>query len=205
MVSNHYLVTYPAVTSTVGRMPMEQRREQLLGLAAEEFAISGLRGASTEALARRAGITQTYVFRLFGSKKALFLQVVRRVFGRLIDGMSEAAGESAGREAIGKMGRYYNGALADRTELLVQLQAFAACGDEEVREVVREQMARMWTATAERTALPPVAVKTFLAYGMMLNVVAALQVDEVDEEWARGLRTLVHTGLFDQLTEENNR
>lgn len=189
----------------VERMPGQQRREQLLTLAAEEFAAGGLRGASTEALARRAGITQAYVFRLFGTKKALFLQVVQRAFGRLIEGMVDAADQSPGHDSLAAMGRFYDRALADRTELLLQLQAFAACGDPEVREVVREQMARMWAATAEHTALPPVAVKTFLAYGMLLNVAAAVEVDEVDAEWARGIRTRINPGLFDHLTERNNR
>ncbi|WP_328393751.1 helix-turn-helix domain-containing protein [Nocardia sp. NBC_00416] len=58
---------------TIERMSREQRREQLAAWAAAEFARAGLHGTSTEALARRAGITQTYVFRLFGTKKELFL------------------------------------------------------------------------------------------------------------------------------------
>jgi len=186
-------------------MPGQQRREQVLKLAAEEFAAGGLHGASTEALARRAGITQTYVFRLFGTKKALFLQIVRNAFERLIEGMSQAADQGSGGDPLAAMGQFYDRALGDRTELLVQLQAFAACGDPEVREVVREQMARMWSATAEHTGLPSVAVKTFLAYGMLLNVAAALEVDEVDADWAAGIRTRIHVGLFEHLTEENNR
>nr|WP_027501590.1 TetR/AcrR family transcriptional regulator [Rhodococcus sp. UNC363MFTsu5.1] len=187
-------------------MSAQQRREQLLALAAEEFAAGGLHGASIELLAHRAGISQAYVFRLFGTKKALFLQVVQRAFTRLVDGMDRTAGHTSGTESVTLMGEYYNNsALADRTELLVQLQAFAACGDSEVREVVREHMARMWTATADHTGMPPVAVKSFLAYGMLLNVAAALDIDDVDAEWARGIRTRIHAGLFDHLTEENNQ
>ena len=192
-------------STPIERMSGQQRREQLLELAAEEFAQAGLHGTSTETLARRAGITQTYVFRLFGSKKALFLQVVERAFGRLVDGMDQAAQQRAGLDAVAVMGGFYDQALADRIGLLVQLQAFAACGDPEVRRIVREQMARMWTVTAERTGLPPVAVKTFLAYGMLLNTAAALQIDEVDADWVKGVRTRIHAGLFDHLTEENNR
>jgi AcrR family transcriptional regulator len=39
-------------------MSGERRREQVLQIAAEEFAEGGLHGTSTEAIARRAGITQ---------------------------------------------------------------------------------------------------------------------------------------------------
>lgn len=187
-------------------MTARQRREQLLELAAEEFASGGLHGASTDRLARRAGITQAYVFRLFGTKKALFLQVVRRAFERLIGDMGLAAAEAgSGRDSLAVMGRLYDRALDDRTGLLVQLQAFAASGDPEVRDVVREQMARMWAVTAEHTALSRVAVKTFLAYGMLLTVEAALEIDEVDSRWDRAIRTRIHAGLFDHLTEEHNQ
>jgi AcrR family transcriptional regulator len=187
------------------RMSGEQRREQILELATEAFATAGLHGTSTETLARRAGITQTYVFRLFGTKKALFLRVVERAFGRLIEGMEQAGGDSEGRDALSAMGRFYDAALADRTGLLVQLQAFAACGDPEVRDAVRSHLARMWAAVDQRANLDAVGVKTFLAFGMLLNTAAALEVREVDAEWARGIRTRIHAGLFDHLTEANNQ
>lgn len=192
-------------TTSLRRMSAAERREQLLGLAAEEFAAAGLAGASTEALARRAGITQAYVFRLFGTKKALFLAVVERAFERMVDGMVAAANSAHGLDAVAAMGRFYDQALSDRTGLLVQLQAFAACGDAEVREAVRGQVGRMWTTVAERSGLPPVAVKTFLAYGMLLNTAAALELSEVDAEWAAGIRTRITAGLFDHITEETNR
>jgi AcrR family transcriptional regulator len=191
-------------TTSLRRMSAGERREQLLGLAAEEFAAAGLAGASTEVLARRAGITQAYVFRLFGTKKALFLAVVERAFERMVDGMAAAGSSARGLDAVAAMGRFYDQALSDRTGLLVQLQAFAACGDAEVREAVRGQVGRMWTTVAERSGLPPVAVKTFLAYGMLLNTAAALELSEVDAEWAAGIRTRITAGLFDHITEEAN-
>lgn len=192
-------------SASTGRMSGSARREQLLELAADEFATHGLHGASTETVARRAGITQTYIFRLFGTKKALFLQVVDRAFSRLIDGMNDAAQGRSGDDALAAMGLYYDSALADRTGLLVQQQAFAACGDPEVQQAVREHMARMWSVTAEGSDLPPVAVKTFLAFGMLLNTAAALEVDDVDAEWAKGIRTRIRAGLFDHITDDNNR
>ena len=53
------------------RKTAEQRRDEILDAALVEFAERGLHGASTEAIARRAGISQPYVFRLFGTKKEL--------------------------------------------------------------------------------------------------------------------------------------
>jgi AcrR family transcriptional regulator len=57
-------------------MSGSERRSQVLGIAAGEFANHGLHGASIETIAHEAGITQAYVFRMFGTKKALFLELV---------------------------------------------------------------------------------------------------------------------------------
>ena len=76
-----------------------ERRSQVRGIAAGEFANHGLHGASIEAIAREAGITQAYVFRMFGTKKALFLELVGAAFDRFSDGMSQAA---KGPEALAR-------------------------------------------------------------------------------------------------------
>ena len=187
------------------RMSGLERRSQVLRIAAGEFANHGLHGASIEAVAHEAGITQAYVFRLFGTKKALFLEVVGAAFDRFSDGMSQAATGARGVEALALMGAQYYESLADRTTLLLQLQGVAACGDSEVRDLVRARFARMWETVADTTGLDPVTVKSFLAFGMLLNNVAALDVDELDEPWARGVRTGIHAGLFEHITSDTNR
>ena len=77
--------------TTTTRQTAEARREDLLAAAVEEFARAGFHGASTDAIARRAGISQPYLFRLFGSKKDLYLASVRRCFRRTLEVMQEAA------------------------------------------------------------------------------------------------------------------
>lgn len=182
-----------------------ERREQVLAIAAEEFAEAGLHGASTETIARRAEITQAYVFRIFGTKKALFLEVVVAAFDRLTEAMRGAAGTKDGLDALRPMGARYNAMLADRTSLLLQLQGFAACGDPDVRDTVRECFGRMWQTVAEKTRLDPVTIKAFLAFGMLLNNAAALQLADVDEPWAAGARTRIRPGLFEHITTATNR
>lgn len=186
-------------------MTRSDRRQQILRIAAEEFAAGGLHGTSTETIARRADITQAYVFRIFGSKKALFLELVTGAFDRVTEGMRSAARAGTGLDALAKMGARYNELLADRNMLLLQLQGFAACGDPEVRESVRASFARMWQAVADATGLDPVTVKAFLAFGMLLNNGAALEVAELDEPWAQGVKTLIRAGLFAHITAENNQ
>ncbi|MFD2416606.1 TetR/AcrR family transcriptional regulator [Amycolatopsis pigmentata] len=188
-----------------GRMRGTERRAQVLAIAAEEFAEHGLHGASTEAIAKAAGITQAYVFRMFGTKKALFLELIQAAFERVGDQMREVAEGKTGLDALSAMGAQYFDLLADRTGLLLQLQGFAACGDPEVRDAVRSCFARMWGAAEDGTGLDPVTVKTFLAFGMLLNAGAAMDVDQVDAGWAEGVRTRIQPGLFAHITTETNR
>jgi AcrR family transcriptional regulator len=187
------------------RMSGSERRSQVLGIAAGEFANRGLHGASTEVIAHEAGITQAYVFRMFGTKKALFLELVGAAFDRFSDGMAQAAEDASGLGALAMMGAQYYESLADRTNLLLQLQGFAACGDSDVRDLVRTRLGRMWDTVADTTGLDPVTVKSFLAFGMLLNNVAALDVDELAEPWATGVRTRIQAGLFEHITADTNR
>ncbi|WP_231707115.1 TetR/AcrR family transcriptional regulator [Tsukamurella sputi] len=186
------------------RMSGIERRAQVLQIAAREFGEHGLHGASVEEVAREAGITQAYVFRMFGTKKALFLELVTGAFDRLVEAMAQAGDGTVGIEALARMGAEYYENLADDTGLRLQLQGFAACGDPEVRDVVRGCFARLWDTTADGTGLDPVTVKTFLAFGMLLNAGAALGVAEVDAPWADGVRTLVRPGLFEHITTATN-
>ena len=84
-----------AVTSQ--RKSAEERREAVLAAALEEFAAHGLSGASTEAIAAKAGISQPYVFRLFGTKKDLFTAVINRCFRETLDLFQRAAEGERGR------------------------------------------------------------------------------------------------------------
>ena len=187
------------------RMSGTERRSQVLSIAAAEFANRGLHGASVEAIAREADITQAYVFRMFGTKKALFLELIGAAFDDFSDAMAGAADGARGLEALALMGARYYESLGDRTTLLLQLQGFAACGDAEVRDLVRARLGRMWDTVAGTTGLDPVTVKSFLAFGMLLNNVAALDVDELDEPWAAGVRTRIKPGLFEHITAAANQ
>lgn len=187
------------------KMSGADRRQQILAIAADEFGFNGLHGASTAAIAARAEITQAYVFRMFGTKKALFLEVMVASFDRLTDAMRAAAGHTTAHEALALMGARYHEMLADRTALLLQLQGFAACGDPDVRDAVRGSFGRMWETVSDVTGLDPVTVKSFLAYGMLLNNVAALDASELDEPWSTGVRTRIEPGLFAHITSETNR
>lgn len=170
-----------------GRMSAEDRREQVLGAARAEFARGGLHGTSTEAIAARAGISQPYLFRLFGTKRDLFLACVERGFAHVTETFRHAAAGAPADERLSAMGRAYEELLGDREELLAQLQAYAACGDPEVRAVVRRRFAELWREAERLSGAAPEAVAAFFATGMLLNVVAAVDLPEVagEADWAQ--------------------
>ena len=169
------------------RLSAEERREEILQAATQEFARGGLDGTPTEAIARRVGISQPYLFRLFRTKKELFLAVIDRCFDLTLDTFREAAGERSGKDALHAMGRSYAGLLKDRTRLLLQLQAYVACDDPDVRTLVRDGFKRLTTFVAEASGAPAEEVRHFFESGMLMNVVAAMELDRVKEPWARDL------------------
>src|SRR4029077_12152386 len=136
------LLAMHGTASRQTRMTADERRDAIVAAATEEFATGGLVGASTEAIARRVGVSQPYVFQLFGTKKDLFLAVVRSCFSRISLAFEDAAGRWAPGDddcdsPLMAMGIAYKRLLADRTLLLVQLQGYAACSDPDVRTAVR--------------------------------------------------------------------
>ena len=171
------------MTETKVRMPAAERRELVLEAALAEFAAHGLAGTSTEVVAQRAGISQPYLFRLFPTKKALFLALVDRCFHRVYDAFSAAAGDRTGEEAMMAMAEAYERLLEDRTMLLLQMQAYAACDDPEIRAATRAGFKKLWELTERLTGLPFQQVVDFFAIGMLMNVAAAMDLPAVDERW----------------------
>ncbi len=164
-------------------MSAEERREAVLEAALTEFAARGLDGTSTEDVARRAGISQPYLFRLFPTKKALFLALVGRCFQRVADAFTAAAADREGEEALAAMGEAYEQLLEDRTLLLVQMQAYAACDDPDIRAATRAGYSKLWQLVERLTGQPYEQVVEFFAMGMLMNVAAAMDLPAVDERW----------------------
>jgi AcrR family transcriptional regulator len=171
------------MTETKHRMPAAERRELVLDAAVAEFAVHGLAGTSTEVVAQRAGISQPYLFRLFPTKKALFVELVNRCFQRIRDTFTAAASDLTGEEAKMAMADAYERLLDDRTLLLLQMQAYAACDDPEIRAATRAGYKKLWELVERLTGLPFQEVVDFFAVGMLMNVAAAMDLPAVDERW----------------------
>ncbi len=173
------------------RLTADERRDEVIAAAAIEFAAGGFAGTSTTAIARRAGISQPYLFQLFGTKKELFLAAVRDCLegaGRTFEEAARSA-RVAGRDTHGMleaMGMaYIHMLLADRDALRLQLHAYAACGDPEIRVAVRDAYFALWRSVARLAGEDPIALHAWFAQGMLINVIASVgDARSVDEFYA---------------------
>jgi AcrR family transcriptional regulator len=174
--------------SATTRQTAAVRREAVLAAAQVAFAHGGLHGTSTEDIARAAGISQPYLFRLFGTKKKLFVATVERCMADTLELFRAAAGDRRGEEALEAMGQAYVAMVAgDRTRLLAQLQAYAACEDREVREAIRSGFGSLHLFVETVSGLEAERVAQWFAKGMLLNVVAAMDLWGSREPWAKRL------------------
>jgi AcrR family transcriptional regulator len=170
------------------RSTAAERRDDVLDAALQAFAVGGYEGTSTEDIARAAGISQPYLFRLFGTKKELFKATVARCFGRTLVAFQDAAEGLRGEEALQAIGqRYREQLLSDRTYLRAQMQSYAACDDEEICAVVRDGFGDLVAYVERVSGLPPEQVAGFFATGMLLNVLASMNLAADGEPWAQRL------------------
>ena len=177
------------MSQTATRQTAEARRETVLEAGRFEFAQHGLHGASTDAIARRAGISQPYLFRLFGTKKELYLASVTRCFRETLELFQRAAEGTRGEDALRAIGAAYMEQLqTDRVWLRAQMQAYgAAAEDADIRAVVRAGYGDLVAYVKRVSDSDWPALWHFFATGMLLNVLSSMDVTNDPEPWMREL------------------
>jgi AcrR family transcriptional regulator len=170
------------------RKSATERRDEILEAALLEFAVHGLDGGSTEAIAKAVGISQPYVFRLFGTKKQLFMATVERCLRGTLEMFHTASAGLKGEEALHAIGEAYWDRLAnDPVYLHAQMQSYAACDDGDIREVVRRGFGELVDYAQRVSGLPSERIAHFFAKGMLLNVMASMDLLGAPEGWAERL------------------
>jgi AcrR family transcriptional regulator len=167
----------------VRRKSAEERREEILTVAMKHFGEGGYHGTSTEAIAREAGISQPYLFRLFRTKKELFLACDDRACARIIDTFRRAAVGAEPADRLHAMGKAYSHELlSDRHALLMLMQGYVAVSDPEIRDHVRRKYGEVITEVARLSGESMEEVWRFFATGMHLNIVTALDLAAIAGE-----------------------
>jgi AcrR family transcriptional regulator len=161
------------------RASSDERREQVVEAALKEFAATGFHATSTAAIAKRAGISQPYIYALFPNKHELFLAVNRHVVDRIRSTFMDAArGGSDPADRLRLMGHAYAGLLEQSDEIRFQNQAYAAAWDPALREPIRRDFTGLFDDVERMSGAERDDVVAFMAKGMLLNVVAALDLPD---------------------------
>lgn len=162
-------------------MKAEDRKVLILQAAMEEYGRSGMHETSVEAIAERAGVSQPYIFRLFGTKVGLITAAIEQHTTVLRQAFREAAEQrDPDTSALAAMGMAYLGFMeADINSMRCQLHTWAAGTDPAIREVAQRTYREIWADVAEFSGGTEEEVRNFMAHGMLLTVVAALEMPEL--------------------------
>lgn len=179
----------PAHRAAGPRLNADERRADVVEAAIKAFAIGGYAGTSTEEIARIAGVSQPYLFRLFGSKQALFMAAVGRCFEKVRTEFADAARRPLPVDdfhpVLAAIGARYGEMLKDLTLLRLQLHAYAASSDPVIRDFVRAEFAHLVATVSELSGLPASELGDFFAQGMLMNLAAALEWTDAGIAWQR--------------------
>ncbi|MFV2064502.1 MAG: TetR/AcrR family transcriptional regulator [Chloroflexota bacterium] len=176
-------------TAVATRHTAEERREEILEAAVTRFGETGLHGTSTETIAQDVGVSQPYVFRLYGTKKQLFMAAVEWGFRETSEAFRLAALDATGsHDAFRRMGEAYNVLLEDRRFLDIQMQGYASCADAEIRELVQLGFGRLVMQIQAATEATPEQLASFLGRGMLMNVLLSMGVAGQETGWPAMVR-----------------
>lgn len=186
-VSSHYLTDMHSAVAV--RHTAEERREEILQAAVVRFGATGLHGTSTETIARDVGVSQPYLFRLFGTKKELFMAAVEWGFSETLEAFRRAgAAATDPHDAFKRMGDAYLQLIGDRRYLEIQMQAYASTDDPEIRQVVQDGFGRLVMEIVRHTSATPAQLAAFLGRGMLLNVAVSMGVSDQESGWPAMVR-----------------
>lgn len=157
-------------------MSARERREQILRAAGEVFGRHGYTGATTDQIARAAGISQPYVVRMFGTKEALFLEVLDRSRVALLDAFRQVlrSTPARGQDLREMLGDAYVDLIRDRGIHLPLMHGFLQGTDPVVGAAARAGFLDIWRFLRAEGGFSAEAATAFLGHGMLINVLLGL-------------------------------
>jgi AcrR family transcriptional regulator len=172
------------------RMSAEERRASVIAAAMSEFAQSGYKGTSTEAIARRVGVSQPYLFRLFPNKQAMFIAAAEHCLAATREVFSAAADGLPADERLAAMGGAYQDLIRkDPEKLQMQMQMYAAVaaaeagGDREFGSTLRDRWQELWDSVRLDLGADVEETTTFFAYGMLANTLMSMGFSAGHPNW----------------------
>lgn len=168
----------------------DERRETVLRTAVSAFAARGYYGTPTVDIAKEAGISQSYLFRLFPAKEDLFIAVLERCFKLVRESLAEAAAKAASaapHDVLSAMGDAYAQLIADPDLLWLQLQAQCAAREPAIGAAVQAGYARLVEYVRAASGGSDAQIQEFFSRGALCHFLVATGAISVDARWAQTL------------------
>lgn len=183
------------------RIPAGERREQILDAAIAVFGELGYAGATTDRVARAAGISQPYVVRLFGTKEQLFIETLRHTLDRLLTTFRAALPADGDADtAEHRLGEAYLRLVEDRGVLLTLLHGYLMGTDPVIGPVARDGFLQVFRMLRDEARFTPDQIHRFLADGMLINTLLATGIG-LDAASDRDAADLMECTFGEQVAE----
>jgi AcrR family transcriptional regulator len=169
------------------RPTSEFRRRKVTESAVSVFALGGYHGATIADVALDAGISPSYVFKLFPGKESLFVAAVAECFDGVLAALSAGADQApAGTPdaVLDAMSSAYARLIVDRTLLMLQVHAQSVADIPEIGRALRDGIAKTTRFVKSRSGASDVDVQRFFAYGQLCHLIVTTGIDAVPEDWA---------------------
>lgn len=171
------------MTDKKTRMSSDERRELVLDAATRVFGDAGYHGASTDAVARAAGVSQPYVVRMFGTKQQLFLDVLGRALDQLMEAFRGAIAGDPEAPLAKRLGLAYFELTGNRGILLCLMHAFALGAEPVIGPAARCGFMDVYRLLRDEGGMSADDATEFLAGGMLSNVILGVRMlDDYDDD-----------------------
>ena len=183
------MVTHMA-QPTITLSTADERRHAVVDSAIAVFARSGYQATPVADVAKHAGISTAYVFKLYPGKEALFVAALERCFVRVVDALrtgADAARSDDPAVLLDAMGEAYARLIADRSLLMLQVHAMSAVDVPAIAAALRLGLERVTAFATERTGAEPAAIQRFIAYGQLCHLITATGLEAGDGPWAEAV------------------
>lgn len=156
-------------------MTADQRRAQILDAALMEFGAAGMNEVSAETIAQRVGVSQPYLFRLFGTKKDLIIATIDHTLARILAEFDDAIASEPDLDPLEAIGCRYELLVTEQPEILrCQIHALTAAADPDIAAATRDLYVAVMQHVRAVCNVDHATVVEFVAHGMLLNVAATI-------------------------------
>ncbi|MFE3560556.1 TetR/AcrR family transcriptional regulator [Streptomyces sp. NPDC059193] len=154
------------------------------------FAERGYHGTSTMDVAKAAGISQGYLYRLFTDKTALFAALIDYCSTRLRESAAIAAAAVRGSDpevVLKALTASYGQVSTDRDVVMILMHAQSSASEPAIGDAVRACYAKQVEYVRAVSGASDEQIRRFFADGVLNNAVMAIGIDTVSAPWARTL------------------